>query len=180
MDMRLLGSYLAYHKQFTSVAIRVPRQTATLTRPLWTRAPGFLPFRSDRTTLFNPTDVLTVARLYNKLMVYDAFSCCTVLVSAGDGYRLIDRSSPSSRPRGAAASFGPERRVKRRHGITVGLKFRRGLASGPAESAAPRHATATSLATLLRSTVWQRDAGVTFRPSVQRPTTWEKKIHHQR
>ncbi|GAA3996274.1 TonB-dependent receptor [Hymenobacter fastidiosus] len=83
-DMRLLESYLAYARQLGGTKFDV--QGGYSYQDFVNKGDNFLAFRSDRTTLFNPEDKLTVPGYYSKLVLVSFFGRATVNVK--DRYLL--------------------------------------------------------------------------------------------
>jgi iron complex outermembrane receptor protein len=83
-DMNLLEAYLAYGKQVGGTKFDVQGGYAYQT--FKDQGPNYLTYRSDRTTLKNPTDTLTVAGFYSKYVLLSYFGRGTVNVK--DKYLL--------------------------------------------------------------------------------------------
>ena len=186
-NMQLLESYLAYAKQFSS-DIKFDVQGGYSYQTFVDEGPNFLPFRSDRTTLFNPTDVLTVPRYYSKLVYVSFFGRSTVNIK--DRYLVTatvrnDRSSrfATDRNSGIFPALGLAWRVKGedflKDNTTISeLKIRAGYGRtgqqeiGGAYDTQPRYITGNAAAQYLFGNANQ---GVTFRPSGYNDRlTWEK------
>ncbi|MDF7811031.1 SusC/RagA family TonB-linked outer membrane protein [Hymenobacter sp. YC55] len=83
-DMRLLEAYLAYSKQFGGTKFDI--QGGYSYQDFVTKNDNFLDYRFDRTTLVNPTAVLTVPGGYSKLVLLSYFGRTTLNVK--DRYLL--------------------------------------------------------------------------------------------
>ncbi|QJX48140.1 SusC/RagA family TonB-linked outer membrane protein [Hymenobacter taeanensis] len=83
-DMRLLEAYLAYSKQFGGTKFDI--QAGHSYQDFVNKGDNFLAYRFDRTTLVNPSDVLTVPGYYSKLVFLSYFGRTTLNVK--DRYLL--------------------------------------------------------------------------------------------
>lgn len=83
-DMKLLEAYLAYSKQFGGTRFDI--QGGYSYQTFVNQGDNFLPLRYDRSTLFNPTDILTLPRYYSKLVFVSFFGRTTFNVK--DRYLL--------------------------------------------------------------------------------------------
>ncbi|WP_426491164.1 SusC/RagA family TonB-linked outer membrane protein [Hymenobacter sp. 102] len=83
-DMRLLEAYLAYGKNIGGTRFDV--QAGHSYQDFVNKGDNFLAYRFNRTTLVNPTDVLTVPGYYSKLVLLSFFGRATVNVK--DRYLL--------------------------------------------------------------------------------------------
>jgi TonB-linked SusC/RagA family outer membrane protein len=83
-DMNLLEAYLAYGKQFGGTKFDIQGGYAYQT--FKDQGPNFLSYRSDRTTLVNPSARLVVPGFYNNYVLLSYFSRATVNVQ--DKYLL--------------------------------------------------------------------------------------------
>ncbi len=186
-DMQLLESYLAYTKQFGG-DIKFDVQGGYSYQTFVDQGPNFLAYRSNRTTLFNPTDTLTVAGFYSKYVYVSFFGRSTLNIK--DRYLVTatvrnDRSSrfASDRNSGVFPALGLAWRVKGedflKDNTTISeLKIRAGYGItgqqeiGGAYDTQPRYITGNSAAQYLFGT---DTLGVTSRPSGYNASlTWEK------
>jgi len=78
-DMKLLEGYLAYGKQLGAAKVDV--QGGYAYQNFKDQGPNFLTYRSDRTTLLNPSAVLTVPGFYNEYVLVSYFGRATLNVS---------------------------------------------------------------------------------------------------
>jgi iron complex outermembrane receptor protein len=114
-DMRLLEAYLAYGRQLGGTKFDVQGGYAYQT--FQRQGPNFLSYRSDRSTLINPKDTLSVPNYFAKLVLLSYFGRATVNVR--DKYLLtatvrIDQTSrfAAGRRSGTFPALGLAWRVK--------------------------------------------------------------------
>ncbi|WP_375417669.1 SusC/RagA family TonB-linked outer membrane protein [uncultured Hymenobacter sp.] len=101
-DMRLLEAYLAYGKQFGGTKFDV--QIGHAYQNFTDQGPNFLNYRSDRTTLINPDDRLTVLGFYSRNVLISYFGRTTLNIK--DKYLLTGtvRNDNTSRFRDGSRS----------------------------------------------------------------------------
>ncbi len=83
-NMQLLEAYLAYGKQFGGTKFDI--QAGYAYQSFVNEGPNFLTYRSDRTTLYTPGEILTLPNYYSKLVLLSYFGRATANVK--DKYLL--------------------------------------------------------------------------------------------